>query len=327
MKNMKNKPLISVIVPVYKVEKELNRCIESIVHQTYTNTDIILVDDGSPDACPEICDSWTQKDMRIRVLHMENQGLSAARNMGVANAKGELIAFVDSDDYVDACFLEKLVAAMMKTSADVSCCGIEEEDEASGDGEDVTPFASDVCLSSQRMIRDVSFYKWQYVVAWNKLYKKELWDSISFPVGRCHEDESVYHHLLLNTNKIAFVHTPLYHYVQREGSIMKTLSPKRLVDLIYVMNERIYTLKDMRGCESVLQFAYERIVGEYSSYIANDFKVGDISVKELNALCKKSAWLIPIRGISFKKKINTLGFRISPYFYVKAKLFIKRILQ
>ncbi len=327
MNIMKNDPLISVIVPVYKVEKELDRCVESVIRQTYTHFELILVDDGSPDSCPEKCDSWAASDTRIKVLHTSNQGLSAARNTGIANASGELIAFVDSDDYVDACFLEKLFDAMMSNDADIACCGIKEEDGLTGENKDVTLFASNFCLSSQKMLRDASFYEWQYVVAWNKLYRKEMWSSISYPVGRYHEDEFVYHRLLMCAGKIAFICDPLYHYVQRGGSIMMTPSFSRVSDIVHAMDERMSMLKGMKGCEGVLISAYGRMTGEYSTYIGSDRRIKSASVKELSSLCRDAAWLISIHRISLKKKINILGFRLSPYLYARVRTYIKSFLR
>lgn len=321
-----NTRLISVIVPVYRVEKELDKCIGSIVHQTYKNIELILVDDGSPDACPRICDSWANKDSRIKVLHTRNQGLSAARNTGVAAANGELIVFVDSDDYVDLCFLERLIDTMLKTDADIVCCGISEEDELLGKSRDVTPFKLNECLSAQKILHDASFYEWQYVVAWNKLYKKELLDGTPYPVGRYHEDEFIYHHLLLAANKIAFVCDPLYHYVRRSGSIMMTPSFNRTSDIIHAMNERMNALADDKGCEEVLRFSCKRMMEEYSMYLDNN-KVKYTSIKDLSSLCKSAAYRVSMHAASFKEKVNIIGFRLSPYLYAKLKGSLKSILN
>ena len=120
---------ISVIVPVYKVEKYLNRCVQSIASQTYENLEIILVDDGSPDNCGVLCDEWVQKDSRIKVVHKENGGLSSARNAGVAVATGAYVGFVDSDDYIHPQMYEKLYEALVENGADISICGCDYVDE------------------------------------------------------------------------------------------------------------------------------------------------------------------------------------------------------
>ena len=116
--------LISIIIPIYKVEEYLDECISSVINQTYTKLEIILVDDGSPDSCPKMCDDWAKKDSRIRVIHKTNGGLSDARNAGIEVATGEYIAFVDSDDYIKPDMIAKLYAALCKEEADISACGI-----------------------------------------------------------------------------------------------------------------------------------------------------------------------------------------------------------
>ena len=115
--------IVSIIVPVYKVENEIDRCIQSILNQTYTSIEIILVDDGSPDKCPQICDKYAKQDKRIKVIHKENGGLSDARNVGLDMAKGEYIAFIDSDDWVEDSFIEQLLTNLISTNSDISICG------------------------------------------------------------------------------------------------------------------------------------------------------------------------------------------------------------
>ena len=124
-KVFEKKPLISIIVPVYKVEKYLNRCIHSIVNQTMKDLEIILVDDGSPDTCPKMCDDWAKKDKRIKVIHQKNKGLSAARNHGIKISKGKYIGFVDSDDYIDKYMYENMVSVLIKEQGDMCCCKLQ----------------------------------------------------------------------------------------------------------------------------------------------------------------------------------------------------------
>ena len=262
-----DKPLISVIVPVYKVERQLNRCVDSLVNQTYRNIEVILVDDGSPDACPGICDDWARRDSRITAVHTPNQGLSAARNTGLAKAQGELIAFVDSDDYVDGTFLESLFAALTSHDADIACCGILKEDDLSGRGENATLLADSAVFRTEAMLRDPFFYEWQFVVAWNKLYRRELWDRLAYPVGRLHEDEYVYHHLLKAAHAVAYIPDPLYHYIQREASIMGHASLRRYGDAIGALEDRVDTLKALphtahalRRCASSAVWVYGQAI-------------------------------------------------------------------
>lgn len=225
------KPLISVIIPVYKVEKYLDKCIESVVNQIYKNLEIILVDDGSPDNCPTICDEWAKKDSRIVVIHKENGGLSSARNAGVAIAKGEWVGFVDSDDYIAPNMYEKMLFAAQKSGAELCVCGMKWINEDGSEYKDVmqSPIINEVLIKEQvflKFCRDDYFY---YVTSVNKLYKRELFERVTFPEGRLHEDEFTAHHFFNACEKIICVQDELYFYVQRQNSIMNSeYSIKRL---------------------------------------------------------------------------------------------------
>lgn len=218
---MINKPLISVIVPVYDVEDCLRECIDSIVMQTYDHLEIILVDDGSPDQCPMICDAYAEKDSRVVVLHKKNGGLSDARNAGLDSCKGEYIAFVDSDDKVHPRFIEILYKNLINNTADISFCSRTYDDFEVGNLESS-------CFDFNHFYRVFS-KKEDKIVVWNKLYKAEVWKDIRFEVGRFHEDEFIFHHLYHNKN-FCYVPAKLYYYRKREGSIMATPSEKRILD-------------------------------------------------------------------------------------------------
>ena len=219
--------LISVIVPVYKVEPYLDRCVRSIVDQTYQNLEIILVDDGSPDNCPAMCDAWAGRDGRIRVIHKPNGGLSDARNAGMAAAAGEYIAFVDSDDWISGEFLELLHRAMMETEADLAAC-----DAAAVCGaEEIPALTGTPCITAhtrQEAMADLARGKGFRAVAWNKLYKRSLLDNEAFPVGKLHEDEFFTYRVIDKCARLAYVDRPLYYYFQREGSIMTVRSARHL---------------------------------------------------------------------------------------------------
>lgn len=214
--------LVSIIVPVYNVEQQLDRCVASLDGQSYADIEIILVDDGSTDGSPAICDAWKKKEPRVKVVHQRNGGLSAARNTGVAQARGAWICFVDSDDYVDREYVLRMVDAQRRSGADLVISNIQTEDAQGvhidgGYGEDalqkpetLTPLE---CLS--RGITDTV-----YVVAWNKLYKRALWENVRFPQGKIHEDEFVFHRIAGQCSRIEVIPDRLYHYVRRSGSIM-----------------------------------------------------------------------------------------------------------
>ena len=210
-------PLISVIVPVYKVEQYLGRCVKSLLAQTYKNTEIILVDDGSPDNCPKMCDDYAAKYEKIRVIHQENKGLSGARNTGIDHAKGEYLSFVDSDDLWSPHFLESLYRALTENDADISQCRWEymHGDELK---EAYNPEAKYECFTSRKMLANLYIQTGAYyVVAWNKLYKKELFTNIRYPEGRIHEDEATTYKLFDLAKKCVFVDNALYGYFVGSG--------------------------------------------------------------------------------------------------------------
>lgn len=221
-------PLISVIVPVYKVEAYLPACVDSILAQTFCDFELILVDDGSPDACGEMCDQYARQDARIRVIHQENGGLSAARNAGLDIAQGNYITFVDSDDMVAPDFLEVLYASLERSNAAVACCCFQSfEDDVpprrhNAEIHSKTMTGHAAVLSVYNATGDVS------VTAWGKLFQKELLRDRRFPIGKIHEDQALIPVVLCNAATVVTVDAELYYYRDRPGSIMnKAFSEKR----------------------------------------------------------------------------------------------------
>lgn len=225
---MSGTPLISVIVPVYKVEAYLDRCVQSIVDQTYTNLEIILVDDGSPDRCPQMCDEWEKRDSRIRVIHKENGGLSDARNAGMSVAGGEYISFVDSDDWIEPAFVQVLLNALLEHDCDVAGCGYwvcanARKHTAIEIQHTIKIF--DRIASMQELLSNRDYR----VVVWNKLYRRELIKSIQFEKGKYHEDEFWSFQVVGRLNRYALSDYVGYNYFQRADSIMgEGYSLKRL---------------------------------------------------------------------------------------------------
>ena len=229
-------PVISVIVPVYNVEKYLHRCVDSVLVQTFTDFELILVDDGSPDNCCKICDEYAEKDHRIQVIHKENGGLSDARNAGIdwafANSDSEWITFIDSDDWIHPRYLEALYDAVKKTGCEISICAYE---ETTGDNPQV-----DESQLEAEIVNTEDFFcehNVNAVIACAKLYKKELFREIRYPVGKLHEDEFTTYKLLFQYENCAFVNQPLYFYFMNTDSITKSVwTPKRL-DSIEALKE------------------------------------------------------------------------------------------
>ncbi|MBQ7890388.1 MAG: glycosyltransferase [Erysipelotrichaceae bacterium] len=218
--------LISVIVPVYKVGEYLDECVQSIVSQTYKNLEIILVDDGSPDQCPEMCDKWANKDDRIRLIHKKNGGLSDARNAGLDIATGDYIAFVDSDDWIQHDMYERMLNALIESEADICACGI----KACFPDKESSLNAKAVIGASEKVLEMIYSDTIYPVAAWNKLYKKELWKDFRFPVGKICEDAFTTYLLVHKANKIVQIEDLLYNYRIRENSIMTSSFTKKRMD-------------------------------------------------------------------------------------------------
>ena len=181
-------PIISVVVPIYNVEPYLSTCIESIVNQTYNNLEIILVDDGSPDNCPQICDQWAGKDKRIVVIHKKNGGLSDARNAGINIAKGQYISFIDSDDYIEPTLYEKMLQAIINTGAEIACCGryvIDNDKQVLRTCHVMNGINK---FDVESALREMLYANCIEEAAWDKLYKIDLFDNIRYPVGEINED-------------------------------------------------------------------------------------------------------------------------------------------
>jgi len=231
---------ISVIVPIYKVEKYLHKCVDSIINQTYKNLEIILVDDGSPDNCPAICDEYAKKDNRIKVIHKPNGGLSDARNAGLDIATGEYIAFVDSDDYIDLTMYEKLYNAIKQNDCDLAVCGFNNVNE---DESKVWQ-----CWKKDKVINQNEPVKLLFennnvggiITAWNKLYHKDIFKTLRYPVGKINEDEFVVYDVLKNVKKgVVVIDNLLYFYRQRDNSIMNSRPTKKLLDGIEAAKLRV----------------------------------------------------------------------------------------
>lgn len=230
--------MVSIIVPIYRVEKYLERCICSILRQTYKDFELILVDDGSPDLCSQICDIWQKKDSRVKVIHKENGGLSDARNEGLRIAKGDRIAFVDSDDWISESFLEVLVKSMDVYGCDIVECNIIKTDcfneEEKGKSEIVDVDIYNKVQALKELIEDVIFH--QHV--WNKLYKKEVIDKVLFEKGKTNEDEFWTYQVFEKANVVGKINVPLYFYFQHQASIMGSKYSITRLDVLEAKRQR-----------------------------------------------------------------------------------------
>ena len=236
--------LISVIVPIFKVEKYLARCVESLINQTYKNIEIILVNDGSPDHCPKMCDDYALKDNRIKVVHKKNGGLSDARNAGMAVVTGELISFIDSDDYISADFFEVMYKAMTSEKSDIVECSVVKFYEDNhfddySDNEEILSYSTVEAMSA--LISEKTFH--QHV--WNKLYKKELVKNVPYVVGKLNEDEFWTYQIFGKAKKVTKINKTMYYYFQRSDSIMGNgYNLRRLDALEGKSNRQVYIEKN-----------------------------------------------------------------------------------
>ena len=231
-------PLLSIIVPIYNVEQYLDRCIQSILNQTYQNLEIILVDDGATDCSGAIADSYAAKDKRIKVFHKENGGLSDARNYGLEHVTGDYILFIDSDDFIVNIMCERLITVASSNNADIVSCNY-----YIYRGDDDISIHTMSVQDDKRTITGMDMLRYYLLktepfdlnVVWNKIFKLDLFNGVEpvrFPKGRVQEDNFTIFRLFLNANSIVTVNEPLYYYVQRAGSIMANFTRRFMIDTI-----------------------------------------------------------------------------------------------
>ena len=288
-------PTISVIVPVYKVEKYIHRCVDSILGQTYADFELILVDDGSPDNCGAICDEYAAKDNRVVVIHQQNGGLSAARNAGInwtfANSDSQWLSFIDSDDWIHPEYLQRLLDAAIIGDADMALCTLTAflEDEQ---GYREVPFwdkpiccireGTDILLEATT--KREGRLSGHHVIAWNKIYKKFIFSCIRYPLGQVHEDEAVAHRILGCCKRVAAIDDALYYYRQNPESIMHNqaaLFHNLCITLAY--GDRILLYNEKQICISdTLMFRYWSVLIRYYHHLSTDFRCKQLlpSVKQ-----------------------------------------------
>lgn len=270
---------ISIIVPVYKVEKYLEKCVDSILAQTFTDFELILVDDGSPDRSGAMCDEYAQKDSRVRVIHKENGGLSSARNAGIDVAKGRYLGFVDSDDYIAADMYELLYQEITQSQADLAICGIYDVYEGKPPKikkkihEVVSPEEALLLILQGNIIS---------VHAYNKLYKKNLFDEIRYPIGKYHEDSFIIVDVLDKCNKVAINSSQKYYYFHREGSITTESFSEKQFEFIEAWEKNELKIK---GRKNTLEMAaHQRVC--FANFLVLDkiVKTGSFNIDGTNEI-------------------------------------------
>lgn len=309
---------ISVIVPIYRVEKYLPACIDSILNQTFTDFELILVDDGSPDRCPEICDETAKRDARVRVIHQANAGLSAARNAGIEVAHGAWLSFVDSDDYIAPQFYEKLYQTAQRTDADCVMCSVQNVDESGKPIDSALMRVADEVKTGREVLRkigrdDVT----PYLTAWNKLYRRKLFNTLRYPAGRQNEDVFVFAELFCQVQRAVCVAEPLYFYRKRIGSIMNSVVTLRNLDEMWAYVNCFEHLQQDDE-ESILKETEKRVFAKLTGVYYRVTEEDRHSNKMKQA--KKAQWNIAMRlmkqgQLDLRSLARTLLFQALPGVY------------
>lgn len=256
---------VSIIIPVYKVEKYLRKCLDSVIAQTYKNIEVILVEDGSPDNCGSICDEYAQKNPYIRVIHQENQGQAAARNNAVKLVTGEFVLFIDSDDFVEADCVEYLVTLQQKYNADVTIGGFKYLYE----GNTVKPRNAKeqvIVMNAEEALIRINYGVGFGATPWAKLYKRELIRAYPFPVGQIYEDLATIYKILGDAETIVYGNRRIYYWLQREGSTMHLNFDERQMAGIEAAKNQLTYMK--RKYPNVIQAAKVRYVGKIVEIMA-----------------------------------------------------------
>ena len=272
-----NNTLISVIVPIYKVEPYIRRCVESIIAQTHKCIEIILVDDGSPDNCGAICDEYACLDNRIIVIHKKNGGLSSARNVALDIAKGEYLMFVDGDDWVEPNFCATALKLALDNDVQVVSFGYnkvyyDKDYKPTGIVQKMAPSESCIMNASDAVRHIITKDFVMYNFVWNKLYKRSLWCDIKFPEGKLYEDQFVTYFIIIKAGKVYVTPEVLYNYIQRSDSIMKMIyTPKAIADRFSILQDRLNVIRNYcpeNEPYQMMQLAHEAIIA--FAYIPTD---------------------------------------------------------
>ena len=309
--------LISVVIPIYNVEKCLEKCVNSVIKQTYKNIEIFLIDDGSKDKSGKMCDDLAKKDDRIRVFHKKNGGLSDARNYGTERANGKYIVFIDSDDFVDSKYLEYLYNLITTNNADISVCNYFFYYGDTKKNEKRIMFSdSEIVLEKNDAIEKLLEDTLINSFAWNKMYKKSLFDKIKYPKDRIMEDVGTTYKLFFYANRIVVGDSPMYYYYQREESILHKKNAKFYKDYFDLTNKRY---KDIMKWYPDMNINYSKMMyyllafycvkdNEFEEYLREQ-NIRD-KIKSLKILMDERKM-----KLGYKLAIKYYLFKITPHVY------------
>ena len=317
MTEQKKSPEISIIVPIYKVEKYLNECIDSILAQTFTDFELILVDDGSPDNCPALCDAAAKRDSRVRVIHKTNGGVSTARNAGLDAAQGNWIGFVDPDDTIDRMFYEKMLCAAKQTGAEMAVCNILRMKENKALDSYQEHCLKDEVLSREEIVHRIQLLPFRLVMT--RLCRREVFEGVRFPDGKNYEDAFTTPDVLEHVTKAACVAEPLYQYRLRPESIMRaavTLKNMEEIHANYVLFQ--YTMKYRKYDEACLQYTVtKRIFRSLKKNLSPKDRENEQVQQAAACVAKAKEELSRAGGFTLRNRLETALCILNPrWFFV-----------
>ena len=292
---------VSVIIPIYNVEKYLKKCVDSVINQTYKDLEIWLVDDGSPDNCPAICDEYAAKDSRIKVIHKKNGGLSDARNAALDVMTGEYVTFVDSDDYIPNNAIQTLYDILKKYDADIALGNMYSVNENG-------LINTDCSFSNEEKVLcdDEIFLTLNRPNAPSKLYRADLYNDVRFPVGKLYEDVFTWHKILSQVKKVALTGKVSYYYLTRSGSIMRSEYDIRFTDIIFAVKER-YEWLDSIGqhklANEMRMFVYSRVAVAFA-HLNPENSEHNKKLKEIKAIYNDCYKILIKEDVGIKQKIR-----------------------
>lgn len=311
-------PEISVIIPVYNVEQYLKKCVDSVLEQSFKNIEVILVDDGSPDKCPEICDCYAKQDDRVIVVHKENGGLSSARNAGLKIARGRYIYFVDSDDWIVGNALEILLTIMQNTKSDVVIASYDLFFDETKTIEELPIKIKDEVISGRDVVDKLTGGQGaSYVIACNKLYKRELFQTISFREGYIHEDCIIAHRIFGQCNSVACTSQAVYFYRRRTNSIMGMGRNIQRTDALTAYADYIlYTYENgWNNMTEKMSEMYAKAFFELVSLFTFDKKDVKYRRRVSKSLKDVLCFLLANKQIQLSHKVRFIVFSINPWIY------------
>ena len=311
--------LVSVIVPIYNVQDYIERCVHSIIEQTYYNIEILLIDDGSTDDSGKLADEYTKKDERIRVFHKKNGGLSDARNYGILMSSGKYVCFIDSDDFIHKDYIRLLYKICTEQGCEIAQC-----DYLRTDGSIDSTISSKTTIQLYNNIQMLNnLYGKEYVksvIVCNKLYKRKLFDDIDFPIGRIHEDEATIYKLFYKANKIGVTEQVLYYYYQRPNSIMQKKYNLKRMDILWAIENRRRFFKENGLNDLFYKDNYKMLTKILKNYYevlhANDIANKNVILKELRMKYKEVFAESKGANWTWKRQLMLTVFKYIPRYYV-----------